>query len=269
MIDCNLVLSYNPTPDMATTEFVRRDIDALFENAGEILRMKGRYSPFIYAGNYRSGDNYIPNMSNCIILDFDDGLTIAEFEERADFAYAIGTTKSHKKEKNGHVCERFRVIIPTETAISLNSIDLSAMMTEVFRIFPEADTACKDTARAYSGYEGADVIIRHGEYFRWEPFFERVEKRRVHIEWQKKEKQKQFEKKEFTEDDTKKAMESRFKKIYTSGNRNNATADIILWAKNEKMPHHEIEELVTRLVNMSGDPLDDRELAQMFKYHLR
>lgn len=269
MIDCNLALSYNPTPDMATTNFSRLKEDRLFNESEKILKMNGRYSPFIYRGNYRLSSNYIKNTSNCLILDFDDGLTVDEFKERANFAYAIGTTKSNNIEKNGVISERFRVIIPTETAINLDSREFSDLMEEIFLIFPEADRACKDTARAYSGYPGAEVHIQTGEYFDWEPYYKRAVKRRELKDWQRSERAKAVEVKYEGEGDVKKAMASKFRKIYTSGNRNNAVANIILWAKNEQLPYHEIRELIDSLVQESGDPLNDRELSQIYKYHLR
>ncbi len=268
MSECNLTMSYCKSNGMATTDFKRADEDYYFEDVADVLGMDGRYSNFIFNGDYRLSDNYQKNVSNCIVLDFDDGFTREEFAKRSSFAYATGTTKSHNKDKNGLTCERFRVIIPTETAVDLEQVGFSRLMKEIFMEYPEADTSCKDTARAYSGYVNTEVDIHYGEYFDWEPYFDKSEKREELRRWQNAEKAKTADY-EFTKDDTFKAMESRFKSIYTSGNRNNAVADIVLWCKKENIDYSTIETFVTNLVDTSGNPLDNKELSQIFKYHFR
>ncbi len=269
MVDCNMALSFCDSPNMATVDFRRANEDPLFHDLGRVLTMAGRYSNFTFKDNYRLSDNYLAGHTNCIILDFDEDMTIEKFIDRAKFAFALGTTKSHLKEKTGIVSERFRVIIPTETAVTLNAREFSMLMKEIFMLFPEADDACKDTARAYSGYRDAAVLIS-GTFglFDWEPIFEKAEKREALRRWQIKERSKPTDY-EFTQDDIFKAMESKFKKIYTAGARNSSVADIILWAKKENIDYPTIETFVTNLVEQSGDPLDDREMAQMFKYHFR
>ena len=173
---------------MNTTNFKRRSEDYDFSEMGKVLRMNGRYSPFIFKNNYRLSENYLQNYSNCIILDFDENFTRKEFKQSANFAYAIGTTKSHMVDKNGLVCERFRAIIPTETAIYLDQSSFADLMLGVFKIFPAADNACKDTARAYSGHIGAEVEIITGELFDWEPIYEkRLEEKEILRKWQAKE----------------------------------------------------------------------------------
>lgn len=188
MVDCNLRLSFNGSPDMNTTHFQEAKEDIYFEDSAKVLRMNGRYSNFIFIDNYRKSENYIKGMTNCIILDFDNGYTREEFKKKANFAYAIGTTKSHNKNKNGKTCERFRVIIPTETAISLDSNSYADLMLGVFDIFPGADKACKDTARAYSGYINSEVDLVYGEYFDWEkPYKQKLEQKEIIRRWDEKE----------------------------------------------------------------------------------
>lgn len=250
MIDVNLTLSFNPTADMNTTEFKRMDIDYWFEDAAKVLKMDGRYSPFIFENNYRKSDNYLQNFSNCIILDFDDGFTREEFGSKADFAYATGTTKSNMKEKNGVVCERFRAIIPTETVIDLNSEQYSEMMRSLFELFPMADKACKDTARAYSGFNGAEVSIVNGELFDWEkPYRNYLEKKEILKRWQEKERLKEpkpefdgtkadWYRENWLSDAMRKALGVDDK--FVSGNRNNAIYSMARYMKELQLTHNEI-----------------------------
>ncbi len=46
--ECNITLSFNPTSQMATTEFKRRSIDFMFDELESVLKMRGRYSSFIF-----------------------------------------------------------------------------------------------------------------------------------------------------------------------------------------------------------------------------
>jgi len=273
MHNCNLVLSFNPTPDMNTTEFKRRSLDYDFMETAKVLKMNGRYSNFIFNNDYRKSDNYQANISNCIILDFDDGTTVEEFEKDAYFAYAIGTTKSHNIEKNNIVCERFRVIIPTETAISLNTEDYSNMMSELFLEFTGADKACKDTARAYSGYVGAEVQIRTGEYFGWEKYFKSyLDKKEIMRRWQEKERERSS--REHEDDGTKvdwyrenwlnEMMRSVLKvdEKFTTGNRNNSLYSYARFFKDLELTDSEIVEAVEWINNMELHELEVRQILK-------
>lgn len=158
------------------TGFKEYDID--FYDLPSVLKMRGRYSNFYYRDKIRKAENYIPNVTNALILDIDDGATIDQFKNRLkNYAYALGTTKSHQNDKNGLVCDRFRIILPTETAVSLNSAQFSQMMSDVFIDFPECDRACKDTSRFYSGYYDAEVFLNEGNLFDWEKYWNRSVKR--------------------------------------------------------------------------------------------
>ena len=164
-----------------------REIDIDFKDLHKILKMKGRYSNFYYKNNTRKSENYIPNITNCLILDIDDGVTIKAFKEKfKKYAYCLGTTKSHQKDKKGLVCDRFRVIFPTETAVSLNSEDFSKMMKDLFIDFPECDRACSDTSRFYSGYENAEIYTQWGYLFDWEKYYKRaLHREKIELELKK------------------------------------------------------------------------------------
>jgi len=84
-----------------------------------------------------------------IILDFDDGMTLAEaIKFFSPYIALIVTTKSHQKNKNGKVLDRFRVFI----ALNSYFIDMqyySTLMRSLTRLLG-ADTACTDPSRYYS-----------------------------------------------------------------------------------------------------------------------
>ena len=268
----NITMSYCNSAEMNTTNFKRREEDYDFLEIDKALKMNGRYSPFIFKNDYRKSDNCISNVSNCIVLDFDENFTREQFKQTANFAYAIGTTKSHNKEKNGIVCERFRVIIPTETAIYLKSEEFQDLMLAVFRIYPHADTACKDTARAYSGYANAEVEIVMGELFDWEKIYhEYIEEKEVLKRWQSKEQRLKPEvkydgtkadwyRKNWLNDTMRKSLKVDDK--FMPGNRNNAIYTISRYLKDIGLTGSEIQEAVEWVNN--GE-LPDKEIKQVLK----
>lgn len=136
-----------------------------FGEFGDILKTEINYSPFQYRENYRKEDNSILTNANAIFLDFDDGLSIDKAKSIfSDFCYVLATTKSHQKEKNGKVCDRFRIVIPCETNIHLCKEDYKELMNDIITTYG-ADKACKDIARFYYGYENAEVFYNFGELF--------------------------------------------------------------------------------------------------------
>lgn len=271
MCSLNLTLSFNPTADMNTTDFKKMEKDYLFQESEKVLTMDGRYSPFIFNNDYRKSDNYLQNVSNCIVLDFDDGFTREEFKSMMDgFMFSIGTTKSHMKDKNGLVCERFRVIIPTETAINLNSEEYSNMMREIFEVFTQADTACKDTARAYSGFGGAEVEIYQGELFDWIPYHEKALKRKELRKWQIQQREKpqvenngtkaDWYRENWLSDVMRAALGVDEK--FVSGNRNNAIYSIARYLKEIELTDNEICNAIDWVNN--GE-LGDFEIKQVLR----
>ena len=136
-----------------------------FGEFGSILKSEINYSPFQYRENYRKEDNSILTNANAIFLDFDDGLSIDKAKcIYSDLCYVLATTKSHQKEKNGKVCDRFRIVIPCETNIHLCKEDYKELMNDIITTYG-ADRACKDISRFYYGYENAEVFYNFGELF--------------------------------------------------------------------------------------------------------
>ncbi len=139
---------------------------------------------------YRNKDNYL-NYSDVIILDVDDGITINQAKQIFEpFSYIIATTKSHQKEKNGIICDRFRVILPTDKPIELDKDEYSFMMEEVYKDFPFVDTVCKDASRFYYPSSDSQIIQHEGfTYFYWEDYHERAKGNKQDLEDIKRRKQ--------------------------------------------------------------------------------
>lgn len=170
----------------------------------DLVKSEYNYSAGTFKNGYRKADNY-QNYSDLIILDIDDGLTLNEAKDVfMQYDYIIATTKSHQKEKNGIICDRFRVILPTETPIILDKNDYSKMMEEVHKEFPFVDKVCKDASRFYFPSIDSQVFTHSGFCsFFWEEYYEKA-KARYELDEDKKERLKNLrqtfsEKKDFEE----------------------------------------------------------------------
>jgi len=91
------------------------------------------------------------------VFDFDEGVSLEEAKENifADCQYAIATTKSHQKGKDGKPpCDRFRVCIPFEREIT--SLDDYKFTMKRLADRYGADPACVDGARFFWPFEGCE-----------------------------------------------------------------------------------------------------------------
>lgn len=69
-------------------------------------------SPFTYTGGKKITEQWNNDKQDLIIMDFDDGYSIAECQQRFKaYQYLIYTTKSHQVEKKGLTCDRYRLIL--------------------------------------------------------------------------------------------------------------------------------------------------------------
>lgn len=107
----------------------------------------GPYCLGTYRDNYRNKSNFI--QCQAIALDFDEGLTIdAAVEEFKDYRHIIAPSRSHQKEKNGLVCDRFRVILFTAQPIT-DEATYYATWFDVAEAWPQLDPMCKDPSRMW------------------------------------------------------------------------------------------------------------------------
>jgi len=271
-MDININYSYSEkADDIANCLFLPNEID--ISDADCLLKADGRYCMCWFNNNYRKSENYIPGSINTIALDFDDGVTIEEFKEKANgFYYVIGTTKSHRKLKNGVVADRFRVLLPLVEAFTLSAWEYGIMMDEVNRYF-NSDPACRDVARQYRGNPDAEVIFNKGDLFDWQPFLDKGIKR-LQIRNFYNLKIQQYQKKQVIEDKKPtisffKAAKKVFDREYYVGNRNNTVARILLWGIDKGINYNQLVETLRTWVQESDDPLPERELDAMFRYHQR
>lgn len=91
-----------------------------------------------------------------LVLDVDAGETLGSAVERfKDFKHIIATSRNHQKEKNGVVCDRFRVVLFLDSEIT-NDKDFKATWETAYKRWQFIDKACKDSSRFF--YPSPEII---------------------------------------------------------------------------------------------------------------
>jgi hypothetical protein len=230
-----------------------------FDMVAEMVRTSGQYSAASFRDEYRDADHVLPG-AELMILDYDDGLVIADaltlFGRYVGF---IATTRNHRKEKNGVVCDRFRVILPVRTPIVLDAENFRSMMKEVINHYGP-DGACCNISRMYYGYSGAEVISLDGyQLFDWEPFYQSAQD-------QEKQRRQQQRRRQHIPEDRKavaldKAIQTFMQKYFVTGARNVTLFRLAQWLRDEGI--HDVARVVVEQNSLSGCPLPDDEVKKI------
>lgn len=112
--------------------------------------------------NYRADNNFDGSV-DVLIIDIDEDCTIEQAKVLFKrYEFFIITSKSHQKEKNGIVCDRFRIFFKLDKTINIRQ-----EMEEIYSLFidkyPFVDTSCRNVSRFfYSSPFEAEVIYNKG-----------------------------------------------------------------------------------------------------------
>lgn len=143
-----MIISYSPSTDpRRMLNFQRTDVRSLSEAQQYIL--KYAWSPCVWDGNIRAESRFL--FSDFCALDFDDGKwsvadAIKMLNEKSLCGF-VGTTKSHRLEKDGVIADRFRIVMPWASRIT----DLKVYKQNMARLVTHmpADQKAKDGARFF------------------------------------------------------------------------------------------------------------------------
>ena len=124
----------------------------------QVLKSNINYSAGTFKDNHRNKDNYLGSQ-DLIIFDIDGGMTLniakAFFSQ---WKSIIATTKSHNIEKNGIICDRFRIILLPNVKLEMDSEKYSQFMKNIIaKLSIPADMSCTDSSRFYFGSENSEV----------------------------------------------------------------------------------------------------------------
>lgn len=132
------------------------------------------YSATVFDNNYRKSDN-ANSFNNILIYDIDNDLntpqlTIKKAQEllsKHNISAMIIPSRSNNKEKNGHIAERYRIMIPTTNPIELTDKEefreFQKLTAKALKLDKYVDNkAMNDKARFYykSPIEATPIIIK-------------------------------------------------------------------------------------------------------------
>lgn len=165
-----------------TTNYRSMTIPMFGENSIQKLVMSSKVSNFClvhFEQGKRSKNNVIPKI-NCIGIDVDTGSlseTIKKLND-SNIVYIIYTTKSHQKEKNGFISDRFRIILPLSNVIDIEPDRYSAFIQNICSSFniETYDTNALDMSRLWFTNQEAEVFTNtSGSIFNPLPYLPETE----------------------------------------------------------------------------------------------
>lgn len=147
--------------DKKTKEVIKEYFPEVVEviDEDDLFRILTSYawSPSVFKGT-RHEDNFMS--SDFAVLDFDNGLTLDQAEQRIREAniMAFGlTSSSHTPEHH-----KFRVVFPLSRTVTKLE-EYRATLLDLMEAFPESDPKCKDGARFFFGCRDEDGFFVDGD----------------------------------------------------------------------------------------------------------
>jgi len=126
------------------------------------------WSPIVWKDGIRNQSNFIS--CNWLVFDFDDPDMSLETAKQSfcDCIHVIGTTRNHQRDKNGVICDRFRVAIPFELPIpALRAYRYT--MQKYMQVYP-VDDSCKDGGRLF--FPCKEIVSVEPEGFTADPYLD-------------------------------------------------------------------------------------------------
>jgi len=125
-----------------------------------------RWMPAILSNGYRHRDNYVSSQFMC--LDYDVGNpTISEMAAKMDklgLMHIIGTTHHHQKDKNGIICDRFRLVLPMKKPMPESDLQYDWLMERMLTKWGKADEQAVNRTRMFKPCKEI-VSMKNGELF--------------------------------------------------------------------------------------------------------
>jgi len=132
-----------------------------FKDAFEFISTNA-ISPSTFNQDKRSKEGF--EETSIFMLDIDSGVTIEQAKERLaklNLGYGIYTSVSHQIEKNGMICDRYRIVLELDRVIKSHE-SFRETAKSISKIFPESDRACLEPARYFLGNKNGKTIFTGG-----------------------------------------------------------------------------------------------------------
>jgi len=132
------------------------------ERLAEIIT-KWNWAPGRFAHQRRTLKNFLG--TDLLALDVDEGCSLEDAKNIfAEYRHIIAPSRNHQKEKNGIVCDRFRVVLFLSKEVT-NEEEYSATWEAAFARWGFIDRACKDASRFF--YRSPEVTSINGTGSDW------------------------------------------------------------------------------------------------------
>ena len=144
--------------------FINYD-DVEFSDIPKMVMSGYAYSAGKFKDNHRKNDNWI-GCVDIIILDIDDGCTIIQAQHIfKSYEHFIITTRSHQKDKNGLICDRFRIFLHLNKTIN-DAETIDKLMHKVMGLYFFVDQSTSDKGRFYfASPNNAEVFYTEGKLY--------------------------------------------------------------------------------------------------------
>ena len=187
---------------------------------------------------------------NCIVLDVDGGISLQTVQNLLkDYEYIIHTTKRHQvTDEHGNCNDRFRIIIPTNYILKLDSDEFKQFMKNVAQWCPfELDEQTFQRSRKWACYEHTTILKNNGELFDVLPFIPRTSR------------EAEYKKSQVTLQNLN-AIERWFANRMVNGDRNNTLAKYGFMLLDNGFTPVEILDKLTQFNSKLDNPLDVSEV---------
>lgn len=199
-----------------------------------------------FRNNHRAEENVVPEF-NMIVIDVDEGTSLASCHElMKEYKFMTYTTKRHQTEGHG---DRFRLILPINYHLKLESDDYKEFMNNVMKALPfTSDEAANQRAKKWESFSGGTFHYNDGVMFDALQFIPKTSKNEQY--------QAEFKKIENLDN-----LQRWFaQRISESGNRNNNLLRYAMTLVDNGLPLIDVQNMVMSFNQMLEAPLDDSEL---------
>lgn len=197
-----------------------------------------------FLDKHRKEENALPKF-NMVVLDVDGGIQISTVRDLLkDYSYIIYTTKRSTKEDN-----RFRVILPLDYILELDSNDYKEFMNNIFKWLPfKTDESANQRSKKWLTNPG-DFYINEGKLLDALPFIPKTNRNeQFHKEYQKIESMGN--------------LERWFAQEISKGNRNNNMIKYALALVDNGLSLQEVEGRVFSFNKQLQNPLPEDEISK-------
>lgn len=119
-----------------------------FQDIPNIVKSGFAYSSATFKDGHRNNNNWLGN-EQILILDIDDNCSVEQAKKIfRKYNFFIVTTRSHQKNKNNLICDRFRVFIELQEPINCRDIR-NKFIRQIMNDYDFVDKSCKDLGRYY------------------------------------------------------------------------------------------------------------------------